>query len=245
MINSRYSLTAYHLIIIIVQELPTTFNRGMLFNVGYLEALKSGDYNCFIFHDVDMIPTNDNCLYKCAYNPRHFLSGVSKWNYRLPYHGYYGGVVAFTKDQYKTINGDSNLYFGWGGEDDDLRVRILNKGYSLVRYPKFIGRYDTISHKRDSGNKANPARFKLVNTAKARQEMEGLNTAHYTVTEKVEEKLFTRIKVYINMTQMIHTAPASDWPVVKVLLKDSLAFDAEIRKQRSLKPQSSFEEPIK
>ncbi|RUS87392.1 hypothetical protein EGW08_004846 [Elysia chlorotica] len=201
LIKQRLDFTIF----VIDQDLPTTFNRGMLFNVGYLEALKRGDYDCFIFHDVDMIPSNDKCLYRCTFNPRHFLSGVSKWKYRLPYRGYFGGVVAFTREQYRKINGDSNLYFGWGGEDDDLRARILNKGYSLLRYPQEIGRYETISHQRDSGNKANPSRFKMVSSATARQDVEGLNTASYTVTEVVQERLYTKIKVYINMTEIIQT----------------------------------------
>ncbi|GFO37473.1 beta-1,4-galactosyltransferase 1 [Plakobranchus ocellatus] len=225
-------------VFVIDQEFPTTFNRGMLFNVGYLEALKRDDYDCFIFHDVDMIPTNDFCLYKCTHNPRHFLSGVSKWHYGLPYKGYFGGVVAFTREQYQKINGDSNLYFGWGGEDDDLRARILNKGYSMLRYPKFIGRYDTMSHKRDSGNQANPARFTLVSKAKERQDEEGLNTTIYKVTEVVEAKLYTKIKVFINMTQVIQGAPVSVRNVVRVLLEDAKAFDAQMR-MMGLRFQSS------
>jgi hypothetical protein len=32
------------------------FNRAMLMNIGFVEALKIYDYQCFIFHDVDLIP---------------------------------------------------------------------------------------------------------------------------------------------------------------------------------------------
>lgn len=42
---------------------------------------------------------------------------------RLPYETIFGGVSALKKDHMKQINGYSNLYFGWGGEDDDFRER--------------------------------------------------------------------------------------------------------------------------
>lgn len=42
---------------------------------------------------------------------------------RLRYKGYFGGVTALTKDQFFRVNGFSNTYWGWGGEDDDLRIR--------------------------------------------------------------------------------------------------------------------------
>jgi hypothetical protein len=36
----------------------------MLMNIGFVEALKIYDYQCFIFHDVDLIPENDNNIYQ-------------------------------------------------------------------------------------------------------------------------------------------------------------------------------------
>ena len=43
--------------------------------------------------------------------------------FSLPYLSYFGGAVAFTPDQFWKVNGYSNLYFGWGGEDDDIVTR--------------------------------------------------------------------------------------------------------------------------
>ena len=45
--------------------------------------------------------------------------------HRLPYATIFGGVGAFTKDHYDMINGMSNLFWGWGGEDDDLYQRYI------------------------------------------------------------------------------------------------------------------------
>lgn len=51
--------------------------------------------------------------------PLSFLSSTL----RLRYKGYFGGVTAMTKEQFLEVNGFSNSYWGWGGEDDDLRIR--------------------------------------------------------------------------------------------------------------------------
>jgi beta-1,4-galactosyltransferase 3 len=42
----------------------------------------------------------------------------------LPYGGIFGGVSAMTRQQYVKMNGFSNDYWGWGGEDDDISTRF-------------------------------------------------------------------------------------------------------------------------
>jgi hypothetical protein len=62
-----------------------TFNRGLLMNIGFLEALKdSYDYwDCFFFHDVDMIPKDIRNLYSCDDKlPVHYAVTIDKWEFR-------------------------------------------------------------------------------------------------------------------------------------------------------------------
>lgn len=51
------------------------FNRAMLFNVGYKEASQEYDWDCYIFHDVDLLPEDDRNIYSCATTPRHMSVG--------------------------------------------------------------------------------------------------------------------------------------------------------------------------
>ena len=59
-------------------------------------------------------------------------------------HGYFesqffGGVLAYTKEQYKKINGFSIEYVNWGQEDDDLYIRfVLIHIFCLVEKIKLI-----------------------------------------------------------------------------------------------------------
>ncbi len=60
-----------------------TFNRGILMNIGYKEALKDTDkWDCFIFHDVDLLPEDDRNIYSCPEIPRHMSSAVNTLHYR-------------------------------------------------------------------------------------------------------------------------------------------------------------------
>ena len=81
------------------------------------------------------------------------------YGYRLPYARILGGVAAIHSDLFIKVNGYSNKFFGWGGEDDDFSARCRRKGIDIVRYPQSIARYQMIKHKHDKGNEKNPARL--------------------------------------------------------------------------------------
>jgi hypothetical protein len=58
-------------IFVVNQHGTEQFNRAALFNVGFIEAMKLYSFNCFIFHDVDLIPEDLRNLYRCGDRPRH------------------------------------------------------------------------------------------------------------------------------------------------------------------------------
>ncbi|CAG2167984.1 unnamed protein product [Oppiella nova] len=118
-----------------VQFGSDTFNKGVLMNAGVREALKENDFHCFVFHDVDLIPEDDRNLYSCPLAPRHMSVAVDKFNYSLPYTDLVGGVLSISKSNFILVNGYSNLYWGWGGEDDDMAYRSK---YNTLMCTQFI-----------------------------------------------------------------------------------------------------------
>ncbi|VDN16216.1 unnamed protein product [Dibothriocephalus latus] len=53
---------------------------------------------------------------------------------RLPYVGLVGGVLAVPLDQFLRVNGFSNMFWGWGAEDDDFFERSALLALSFKRY---------------------------------------------------------------------------------------------------------------
>ncbi|CAF1032515.1 unnamed protein product [Brachionus calyciflorus] len=174
-----------------------TFNRALLINIGYLEALKEDEkIDCFIFHDVDMLPENTKNIYECdPLVPKQMAVAINTYSYSTDGYfkeRYFGGINAFTRKQFENINGFSNSYYGWGIEDDDARLRVLNKYSHIARQDPKIGRYFANCHEKQSKN---PNRFVLYMTASSRMETDGLNSMKYRVIKIEKNNLFTRLFV--------------------------------------------------
>ena len=72
----------YYGIYVVEPKAKLKFNRALLMNIGFKEALKEDSWNCFIFHDVDLLPENDQNIYGCDKNfPKQMAISISVYNY--------------------------------------------------------------------------------------------------------------------------------------------------------------------
>ncbi|CAF1115704.1 unnamed protein product [Rotaria sordida] len=171
------------------------FNRAALFNVGYLEAMKLYPYDCFIFHDVDLLPEDLRNIYKCGDQPRHMSVAMDKFKYAIPYSEFFGGVTAFHSSDILGTNGHPTVYWGWGGEDDDIYFRVVKKlKKSITRYPIEIARYKMIRTHGHTAAESNSHRLTIL-YSKYDYNLDGINTTNYTLHNIVFYKLFTLINV--------------------------------------------------
>uniref|UniRef100_A0AC34PXW8 Galactosyltransferase C-terminal domain-containing protein n=1 Tax=Panagrolaimus sp. JU765 TaxID=591449 RepID=A0AC34PXW8_9BILA len=95
----------------------------------------------------------------------------------------------------KRINGFSNSYWGWGLEDDDISIRILAKGYNIIKYPETISRYTTITHVRDRGNPVNNCMQKILQRTKRIPSWDGLSNLKYKLIASRKEHLFSHVLI--------------------------------------------------
>lgn len=168
-------------IFIVNQVGEDPFNRAKLLNVGFMEALKLYDWQCFVFHDVDLVLENDKCLYRCPEMPRHISVAVDKFNYRLPYYSIFGGITSLSVDHMIALNGYSNKYWGWGGEDDDMYQRIKWANYKISRPQPKLARFKMIKHLNEKKNAPNMNRFNLLKHVLDRMPSDGINSLKYRV----------------------------------------------------------------
>ena len=171
------------------------FNRGSLLNTGYVRARRQGARRV-ILHDVDLMP-DDKLLnmYKDPW-PRpvvHFGALFSRYNNSR---SYFGGVHGFTAGFFP---GYPNHFFGWGGEDDALRLRVRNRDmtyarhgrlYDLEAYVQPKDKLDSLSSEERCHNK-----WELVSADKQAEDNHRTNTLEKTVTwvQKSDRLLWAKV----------------------------------------------------
>jgi hypothetical protein len=114
--------------------------------------------------------------------------------------GHFGGVCAFLAKDFQHINGFSNIFWGWGGEDDNLYQRIVFHNLTATRTfgtePQNVPimRYRTLYHKKEEPNQELMA---LINEGKNIFQLDGLTSLRYRKLHLQFKPLFTHIFVHI------------------------------------------------
>jgi len=193
------------------------FNKAKLMNIGFLEAIKDADYDCVVFHDVDLLPEDDRLLYHCGETPTHFSVAIDKYGYRLPYASLFGGVTMVSLNQFKDVNGYSNMYWGWGGEDDDMFNRVFSRGYTIHRPPFHLARYKMTFHHRDKGNSMNLMRYEILSGSVNRIQEDGLNNVKYNIVDVSANPIYTNITADVGTAIVQCKSYLSDWTCSFVL----------------------------
>jgi hypothetical protein len=193
--------------IVVVEQSPEKlFNRGLLCNIGFSLYQNECDYICI--HDIDMIGENFNYSYEPIVT--HLSARWRDKNYEEFYPRYLGGVVLFPKESFIKINGFSNEYWGWGAEDDDLRLRCDTMNVTVQRKQ---GRFYSLPHERiewknrikeTPGFDKNLKRFRHVQKMSIEEKIQdilksGLSNIDkfFIVGETVENNNYTLIKTII------------------------------------------------
>jgi hypothetical protein len=118
---------------VVTQTPGKKFNRGMLLNVGFLQAFKSVRMTHVIFHDVDLIPSQDLVAYYTRVPPAGSPLHLGKRFERYASNpDYLGGVLSVRTEDFLAVNGFPNCFWGWGGEDDEFAIRVRSAGMTPV-----------------------------------------------------------------------------------------------------------------
>jgi len=193
----HYSTIGIPILIVTQSDDGLGFNRGALLNIGYDFLLRVGmirnKINYVIMHDVDLLFPKDFIEKYYGYKKDiiHFGRNVKDY---YNYSEFLGGAIQFSTSVFEKINGFPNHIYGWGGEDDALKVRIA-AAYSTDKHvivyrpnEEKIGTEIPLG----TGQKETKEIPELI--AKNKNEdllldemiwkMNGLNTLHYKVLEK-------------------------------------------------------------
>jgi len=227
---------------LIAEQLPNkddSFNRGAVSNAGVWEFFlhqpkQDADFfpNWLCIHDVDGLPQWPTS-YRARELPVHLSSEFDKYGHTYPYPSYSGGITCMSPKHFVRINGFSNEFFGWGGEDDDLYWRLrmnnylcynTNKGeYNKkpkdklvpLRPPKGHGVFKSLSH----GHFQNKVIFNK--TARMNHQldveywkMDGLSNMEYSVenSKVLLAERFWKVSVILNKTSVANAKPYPRWP---------------------------------
>lgn len=191
-------------VMVIEQMGERLFNRGKLLNAGFLIANDSSSN--FIFHDIDTLPITNESKERYSLDCSEQIIGIYNSVCNT-----LGGIIKCTAEQYKSMNGFPNTYWGWGCEDKALQNRMEFQKISVNK--KFLSNPEGSKHfklppndnddtkriKSDDFSKRTWFNYTIWNTLQNIDKLkfisrDGINTCNYELKNTI--KLVENIYLY-------------------------------------------------
>ena len=125
----------------------------------------------------------------------HYSILVDNHDYRREYPILVGGVIAFPPKNYIQLNGYSNIYWGWGAEDDDMYFRMKRfDPFDRFHRPKKSVKYQMFNHKK---RWKNPKRVQLLGKNRKIKSnlVDGLSNVNYTLVDVIKYETHTHLMI--------------------------------------------------
>lgn len=176
-------------ILIVEQADDKPFNRAKLLNAAVHQANISGGervWDYYIFHDVDMLPI------EVDYSFPHYPTQLAKSNIQI--NNYLGGVTMFSREDFLQLDGYSNNFWGWGGEDNEMFNRISNANLPVT---KRFGKFVTLPHEKNGSFD----KQKWAQAQRQRHITDGLSACEFELVENAlinpNGEFYYRMKVLL------------------------------------------------
>ena len=204
--NIKNTYNTYNIEIIIVeQDDDKPFKRGQLLNIGIIKC--NGEF--VIMHDNDVIHLQKVPILKEYYSKNEpflgfdYISQIKLENNKPiitlteKNDTGCGAFLVTKKKDILNVNGYSNLYIGWGAEDNEISCRLCNNN---VMRPQVRRLHNTIGHishpKRSNTALVEQNRKRLYGRANRLIDDDGIKQMSYSITK--EEIINGVTYVYVN-----------------------------------------------
>jgi len=107
------------------------------------------------------------------------------WREKYNNEGFLGGVISISQKDLKSINGFPNNFWGWGGEDDAMRVRMKRKAMTILQ-PTLEKGFTDLPHV-DTKSKPewkNMEKWEGMDLERAGKNKSGLSNLKYKIVKK-------------------------------------------------------------
>lgn len=174
-----------------LQSDKSLFNRGWLLNVGALISTE----DVLIFHDVDMLVVSGhkNYLKPPTSGPVQLATHAEQFGYRMPFAEYLGGVTMYRRIDFEKINGYSNKFWGWGGEDNEMYDNVQKHGLP-IEYRNCY--HHSIPHPREYGYCLKPDHPNYQYWKQGRDHDDGLDHCRFEIVEHLGSRIKVKQRIY-------------------------------------------------